>query len=97
VNDVRRLLSDTDKVVHVVQRENTPPRHLVWRLIANVARQHLASGVHHVYRGILGFSGEALQQVHEHALNELERSGYRSASAIANDRAVTRERIAEVG
>ena len=94
---VKQLVSNHERVLHTVRVDGVSPRNLAWLLVSNVAGDMLAGGHHHVYRGVLGMTGEALQKAFDRAVVVLEEGGYHDSAAAAKDRAWLRERIREVG
>jgi hypothetical protein len=98
MQEVRRQISDgTGRTVYTVRVSGVSPHNVAWLVISNVAGELVACGEHHVYRGVLGISGQALQQAFVHAVHELQRGGRHDAAAVAKDLEWLHERIREAG
>jgi hypothetical protein len=73
------------------------PRAIVLYLMMNVARDYLASGTFHIYRGHLSMRGEALQSINMHCLNELTKLGLMTAEERDAALSATNKDIRAVG
>jgi hypothetical protein len=69
--DVFRGVDQAKREVH----EGKPPRVIALYVTMNVARDYLASGRFHVYRGALSMSGEGLEALNRYCCDELEKLG----------------------
>jgi hypothetical protein len=63
----------------------------------NVARDYLASGRFHAYRGVLSMSGEGLEALNRYCCEELEKMGQMTPEEKAEILKVTTADIRAVG
>jgi hypothetical protein len=91
--DIFRCRDQVRRDVH----EGKPPRILVLYLMMNVARDYLASGTFHVYRGTLSMSGEGLDALNRYCCKELEILGQMTLDEEAEILRATAEDIRDVG
>jgi hypothetical protein len=69
--DVFRGVDQAKREIH----EGKPPRVVALYVTMNVARDYLASGRFHAYRGVLSMSGEGLEALNRYCCEELEKMG----------------------
>jgi hypothetical protein len=93
---VENILSRRNEIRKDVGSGKTPRAIVLW-LMMNVARDYLASGRFHIYRGHLSMQGTALQSVNMHCLNELTKLGLMTAEEKSAALKVTKEDIRAVG
>jgi hypothetical protein len=72
--------------VETVRVHGVTPRNMPWLLISNAAGEEVASGRHHVYRGILGLGGQDLRKSYLRAVSEMEVGGYYTPEKAKSDR-----------
>lgn len=97
ITEARRLLSDVEKTTHTVRVDGVSPRNVAWLVISNVSGNMLASGQHHVYRGVLSMTGTALKQTFLLAVKRLQQNGYHDEDRAKEDVHWLNERIEEAG
>src|SRR3954464_13625841 len=59
-SDISGLLRQWDHDTPSIANEKRDPRELLYTMIANVAHEHLCSGRHPTYRGVLTYEGTEL-------------------------------------
>ena len=74
-----------------------PPRVIALFLMMNVARDFLASGTFHIFRGRLSMSGGALKWMNAYCLDELTKLGEMTAEEKTAALKATNEDIRAVG
>jgi hypothetical protein len=75
-----------------------PPEGFVYNHLVQECANELESGMHHVYRGVLGFRGQAYNRLFDYAIRAaIARGLYTEAWAEDNLRAPVRSGIANVG
>ena len=78
-------------------RDGKPPRVIALYLMMNVARDELASGIFHIYRGRLSMQGDALKWMNAYCLEELTKLGQMTAEEKTEALIATNEDIGAVG
>jgi hypothetical protein len=91
--DVFRWADQIKRDVH----EGKPPRVVALYLTMNVARDYLASGRFHVYRGRLSMGGQGLNVVNRYCCEELEKPGQITPDEKAAILKATAEDVRAVG
>jgi len=66
------LLKESKAWKKIKVENNTSTQHLVLRIIFSISKNRVCSGQHHIYRGTLGFEGNALFNIMKYTLKELE-------------------------
>ena len=69
------FLEHPEAVQRATQEPNYNPRVVCLEVIANLARDDLASGQNHVYRGVLSMAGENKKALYRVAMEELVKAG----------------------
>jgi len=64
---IQENISDVVRII----REEQPPRHYVYSMIANVSGDWLESGEYHMYRGVLNPMGEGMLKLFDTTVDEL--------------------------
>jgi hypothetical protein len=77
--------------------EGKPPRVVALYLAMNVARDYLASGRFHVYRGRLSMAGQGLKSLNRYCCKELEKLGQITSDEKAAILKASAEDISAVG
>lgn len=72
-SEVTNNVLQWSKDIKVDVHNGKPPRVIALYLIADVARDHLASGRFHIHRGKLTMQGQSLRATVHHCYNELAR------------------------
>ena len=91
--DVFRWVDQIKRDIH----KGKPPRVVALYLTMNVARDYLASGKFHVYRGRLSMPGQGLDVVNRYCCEELEKLGQITPDEKAAILKATTEDIRAVG
>jgi hypothetical protein len=78
-------------------RSGKTPRATALYLMMNVARDYLASGMFHIYRGQLSMQGTALKSINMYCLDELTKLGLTTAEERSAALKATSEDIRAVG
>jgi hypothetical protein len=91
--DVFRWADQIKRDIH----EGKPPRAVALYLTMNVARDYLASGRFHVYRGRLSMQGQGLNAVNRRCCEELEKLGQITPDEKAAILKVTGDDISAAG
>lgn len=95
-NDVVVMIKDV-KATNESLEDGISPRDLVYVIITNAISDPLSHGLHHTYRGVLGFKGKYLLNLWDYSVGQMEASGFYSAEKAKSDKAWIRNRIKEVG
>jgi len=94
---VQALLADREKTTVSVVEEGIAPKVLVYLLITNVAWAELQTGKHHVYRGVLSFTGQQLLSSFIAASKKMVDCGRQSQQENESELATLRRLIEEAG
>jgi hypothetical protein len=95
--DAHAVASCAEIVVQRVRAERMQPDELALVIISNRLAEHLSSGAHHVYRGVLNMVGQDMRALHSRVLETMVRRGYLSEAEAKEDEALVRKEIQEVG
>lgn len=93
---VENVLSWCNEIRRDVRSGKTPRATALW-LMMNVARDYLASGMFHIYRGRLSMQGAALKSINMYCLDELTKLGLMTAEERNSALKATNEDIGAVG
>lgn len=94
---VLALAKDAGKVVYTIRIDRMKPDQLALILITNVLGQHLGSGQHHIYRGVLSMTGNDMLALWHQVQSELLKRGYCSEAEVEKDNRWVREQIKGAG
>jgi hypothetical protein len=94
---VVRDVLDWSKSIEKDIQNGKPPRVLTLYLMMNVARDYLASGRFHIYRGALSMQGQALKGINAYCLSELAKLGQMTTEERRAALQATNEDIAAMG
>jgi hypothetical protein len=84
-------------VVQSVSQAGNQPRDVILFAIANTARSMLATGQHHIYRGVLSMEGTSLRAAFTIALSELVKSGFADEQQAREQRELLAQDIKGAG
>jgi len=91
------LANIVDKTVNAIRINGASPKQLALILITNVLSRHLASGRHHVYRGVLGTLGNDMFNLFSTAASVMRNHGYCSEEEFQESMSLIKSQIAEMG
>lgn len=97
-NEVLSVIkTEADKTVYSIRIDGLKPEHLALVIITNVVSRHLASGTHHIYRGVLSAMGQDLLKVWNAAVKEMLERGFCSEAEAREDLDWIKQQIKEMG
>jgi len=97
-NAERALLSDSKGITTALRQEGISPQQIVYALLSNIAGDHLETGQHHIYRGVLDpFIGEDLLLIFDYAVDQMRQIGVIDEEKASEQKATIRECIKQVG
>ena len=96
-SDVRVAIKDRQAMTNALRILGENADALIYALIANVALERLQSGQHHVARGRLSPKGRQIHSAYKHAAARLIQFGVYDPATYAEDCALLRQEIKEIG
>jgi len=94
---VLALAKNAEKTVYTIRIDGMKPERLALLLTTNVIGQHLGSGWHHTYRGVLGIVGRDMLSVWHSAQRRMLDRGYISDEEMTEDNQWVQEQIKAAG
>ena len=93
------ILADLDKWEPLIQNERDRPRVCVYVMISTVARAHVQSGQHHIYRGLLNPMGlgNDLLRILDGSIDEFLKMGAVEADVAEQMKDIVRANIKGAG
>jgi hypothetical protein len=91
------FLEHPEAVRRASQEPNYNPRVVCLEMIANIARDDLASGQNHVYRGMLSMAGENKKALYRIAMEELVKFGLGTPETLRERTKELEQEIKEMG
>jgi hypothetical protein len=91
------FLEHPEAVQRASQEPNYNPRVVCLEMIANLARDDLASGRNHVYRGVLSMAGENKKALYNVAMVELVKGGLGTPETLRERTKELDQEIREMG
>lgn len=95
--EARAVASCAEIVIQRVRVERMKPDALALVIVSDRLAEHLSSGAHHVYRGILNMVGQDMHALHSRVLEIMVNRGYLTEAEANEDQDLVRKEIQEVG
>jgi aspartokinase-like uncharacterized kinase len=80
-----------------IENDKMHPTGLVWLIISNKINDHICSGKHHIYRGVLSGTGKELENLFITSVREMEKFGIHDSNGTKLEIEQFRKLIKELG
>ena len=93
-NDIR---TQGNEITKAIRESGKSPQVWVYLMICNISGDYAESGQHHIYRGVLNFTGERFRDIYYKALDELVKLGEIDEELAGEQKSGLRKNISSVG